>query len=83
MRYHRTKVVSFDGAVLYVSHGGWATKTTAERIRHALSYFGLTLLTNDLPNVWRVADTKGNAWTIRGNQLSLIRDNNNNWRRAD
>lgn len=82
LRYHKSIVVSYATDFLYVSCAGWRTKTTAERIRHGLAYFGLTLLTRDLPNVWRVADNKGNAWTMYNGQVYLRRNpKTNDWER--
>lgn len=76
LRYHYTNVVSYDAQewIMFISHAGWMTKTTAQRIDHGLRQMGLRLLTSDLPNRWRVADHKGNAWTIRGNSLRLHLD---------
>ncbi len=75
LRYHRTNVVQFcaDAGVLVVNTGGWFTNTTSERIHHALRQLDLRLSTTDLPNRWRVMDSFGNAWTIRGNSIKLRR----------
>lgn len=82
--HYNTKIVAWDGETLFVNTAGWFSKTTAERIRHALAAYpiNLQLLTRDLPNRWRIADYRGNAWTIRGNYISLVRDNTCEWRRA-
>jgi hypothetical protein len=81
LRYHYSNVVSYDTAsqVVFVSHAGWMTKTTAERIRHGLGELGLQLLTSDLPGRWRVADRNGNAWTIRGKHIKLHLQANGYW----
>lgn len=84
VRYHSTVVVNYDQSreVLYINTNGWFSKTTLERIRYGLAHVGLELSTRDLKNKWRVMDHKGNAWTIRGNSLTLARDTNNNtWSR--
>jgi hypothetical protein len=83
IRYYSTWVVQFHHATvddsydyLVVNTNGWFSKTTAERIHHGLDgQFGLNfyLSTTDLPGRWRVMDNKGNAFTIRGNQLILRR----------
>ncbi len=75
VRYHYTNVCSFDAATqtLFVSHGGWRTTTTLQRIRHALYEVGLQLSTSDLPGKWRVMDYKGNAWTMRSKSIKLRR----------
>jgi hypothetical protein len=80
LEYHRTDVVQFDHFAsssvreLTVNTGGWRTTTTAQRIRHGLHELGLTLSTTDLRGEWRVMDRKGNAWTIRGDRLTLRHD---------
>lgn len=75
IRLHYTNVCSYDAATatLFVSTGGWHSGITAQRIRHGLAELGLQLLTSDLPGRWRVADYKGNAFTIRGNSIKLRR----------
>jgi hypothetical protein len=78
--YHRTTVFTWNidelgNERIVVNTGGWFTKTTAERINYALGLVvTLSLLTRDLPNVWRVTDNHGNAWSIRGRTLTLKRD---------
>ena len=73
IRYHSTVVVNWDAAncLLYVNTNGWFSKTTLERIRFGLDYLGLSLSTNDIKGHWRVMDRKGNAFTIRGNNIKL------------
>lgn len=84
IKHHRTTIVSYDGEFLRIGTGGWFSKTTAERIRHAIEVYPirLQLLTRDLPNRWRVADHKGNAWTIRGNSITLRQTKSGDWERA-
>lgn len=77
VRLHSTTVIAYNTAdnKLLVNTGGWHSGITAQRIRHGLAYLGLQLLTSDLPGRWRVADYKGNAWTIRGNSIKLVKRN--------
>lgn len=83
VRHHKTNIVTFDRVAdtIFVSHGGFMSNTTAQRIRHALKELGLQLLTHDLRHRWRVADLNGNAWTIRGATIKLQR-RNNTWSRV-
>lgn len=85
VRLYGTNVCSFDALnnTVTVTAGGWHTKITAERINYALSELNLRLLTNDLPGRWRVADYNGNAWTIRGNILTLRRRRDGTWVRSE
>lgn len=81
--YHHTVIVQYshsDG-VLYVNTGGWYSMTTLQRIRFGLSYLNLDLSTQDLKGKWRVMDHKGNAFTIRGNNICLERTNYE-WKRV-
>ncbi len=73
IRYHSTVVVQYDSATrtLYVNTSGWFSVTTLQRIRHGLDYLGLRLSTSDLKGKWRVMDYHGNAYTIRGNSITL------------
>lgn len=84
MCYHRTDVIEYNSHLgqLIVRHNGWMSRTTAERISHGLAHLGLRLLTHDLPGVWRVADYKGNAWTIYDGRITLRRNpKTNDWER--
>lgn len=86
LRYHSTTVVEYLGNTLIVNTGGWFSKTTAERMRHGLycSGTGLRLTTDGLAGqrgVWRVYSPQGDAWTVRGSKLILVRTDTG-WRRA-
>lgn len=83
VKYHKTYVVFYDASTkeLYVTTNGWFTKTTAERIHHALHQLSLSLSTTDLPGRWRVMDYNGNAFTIRGHNLRL-KNVNGQWHRV-
>ena len=73
MRYHYTVVVSYSAScqTLFVNTSGWFSNSTLQRIRHGLGELGLNLSTSDLKGKWRVMDNHGNAFTIRGNSITL------------
>jgi len=85
LKHHKTYVFIWrpQSGRLSVSHGGWQSKTTAQRIRHGLNMLGLELLTSDLPGRWRIATKHGDAFTMRGNSLTLRRYQlTNTWERV-
>lgn len=90
LTYHRTDVVQYredaDGTrALTVNTGGWRTKTTLERIRHALHEVGLCVICEDLfgSREWRVATYDGAyAFTINGRGLMLHQEGDGIWKRV-